>query len=64
MKDHHARGPEETVFDLPPVAPAEPACRGPPTCLREAGLSDVAPAKDPSQVAPPAPFQAAPIVVC
>src|ERR1017187_3991788 len=24
MKHHHARGPEETVCDLPPVVPAEP----------------------------------------
>ena len=27
MKHHHARGPEETVCDLPPVVPAERASR-------------------------------------
>src|ERR1035437_9465815 len=55
MKHHHARGPEETVCDLPPVVPAEPASRIPPTCLREAGMPDHAPAKNPSQLAPPEP---------
>jgi len=55
MKHHHARGPEETVHDLPPVVPAEPACGRSPTCLREAGMPDQAPAEDPSQLAPPEP---------
>ena len=55
MKHHHARGPEETVCDLPPVVPAEPASGTPPTCLREAGMPDHAPAEDASQLAPPEP---------
>src|ERR1039457_763753 len=55
MKHHHARGPEETVCDLPPVVPAEPASGTPPTCLREAGMPDVAPTENPSQLAPPEP---------
>src|ERR1035441_9590264 len=54
MKHRHAGGPEETVCDLPPVVPAEPA-RTPPTCLREAGMPDHAPAEDASQLAPPEP---------
>jgi hypothetical protein len=29
MKHHHARGPEETVCDLPPVVPTERASRKP-----------------------------------
>jgi len=53
MKHHHARGPEETVCDLPPVVPAERASRKPPTCLREARMPDRAPAENPSQLAPP-----------
>src|ERR1022692_4998166 len=48
MKHHHARGPEETVCDLPPVVPAGRASRIPPTCLREAGMPDVAPTENPS----------------
>src|ERR1022692_4185277 len=55
MEHHHARGPEETVCDLPPVVPAEPASGTPPTCLREAGMPDVAPTENPSQLAPPEP---------
>src|ERR1039457_66158 len=55
MKHHHARGPEEIVCDLPPVVPAEPASRIPPTCLREAGMPDVASTEDPIQLAPPEP---------
>src|ERR1035437_5909294 len=55
MKHHHARGPEETVCDLPPVVPAEPASGTPPTCLREAGMPDHAPAENTSQLAPPEP---------
>ena len=55
MKHHQARGPEETVCDLPPLVPAESASRRTPTCLREAGMSDVAPAEGPSPLAPPEP---------
>src|ERR1019366_8309587 len=54
-KHHHARGPEETVCDLPPLVPAERASRGSPTCLREAGMPDLAAAEDASQLAPPEP---------
>src|ERR1700722_13272481 len=55
MKHHHVRGPEETVCDLPPVVPAGPASRSPPTCLREAGMPGVASPENPSQLAPPKP---------
>jgi hypothetical protein len=55
MKHHHARGPEETMCDLPPVVPAGPASRTSPTCLWEGGMPGVAPAEDPSQLAPPEP---------
>src|SRR5712692_1344773 len=55
MKHHHARGPEETVLDLPPVVPAGPASRTAPTFLREDGMPGVAAAEDPSQLAPPKP---------
>src|ERR1700694_5087117 len=55
MKHHHARGPEETVFDLPPVVPARRASGRSPACLRDTGMSDVAPAEDPSQLVPPEP---------
>src|SRR5580658_4516886 len=55
LKHHHARGPEETVCDLPAVVPAGRASREPPTCLRESGMPDVAAAEDPSRLAPPEP---------
>src|ERR1019366_367159 len=55
LKHHHARGPEETVCDLPPVVPARRASSKPPTCLREAGMPNVAAAEDASQLAPPEP---------
>jgi hypothetical protein len=51
MKHHHARGPEETVCDVPPMVPAGRASRKPPTCLREAGMPDIASAEDPGQLA-------------
>jgi hypothetical protein len=39
--DHHdARGPEETVHDLSPVVPAEPASGKPTTSLRESGMPE------------------------
>jgi len=53
MKHHHARDPEETVRDLPPVVPAERASGNLPTCLREARMPERAPAENPSQLAPP-----------
>src|ERR1039457_3518174 len=55
LKHHHARGPEETVCDLPPLVPAERASRGSPTCLREAGMADLAAGEAASQLAPPEP---------
>lgn len=51
MVHHDARGPEETVHDLPPVVPAEPASRSPATCVRESGMPDGAPAEDSGRVA-------------
>jgi hypothetical protein len=53
MKHHHARGPEETVRDLPPLVPAERASRRPPTGLWQTGMPSRAPAEDASQLAPP-----------
>src|SRR5437667_4614883 len=55
MKYHHARGPEETVCDLPLLVPAGRASRRPPTGRRETGMPDQAAAEDPSQLAPPEP---------
>jgi hypothetical protein len=55
MKHHHARGPEETVCDLPPLVPAGRASRRPPTCLWQTGMPSRAAAEDASQLAPPAP---------
>jgi hypothetical protein len=51
MKHHHARGPEEAMFDLPPVVPARPAYRRPPTRVWEAGMPDQAPAEDAGELA-------------
>ena len=55
LKHHHARGPEETVCDLPAVVPAGPASRNLPACLRESGMPGVAAAENPSRLAPPEP---------
>ena len=55
MKHHYARGPEETVCDVPPVVSAGPANRKPPTRLRETGMPGRAEAEDPSQLATPKP---------
>jgi hypothetical protein len=51
MNHHDARGPEETVHDLSPVVPAEPASGSPATRLRESGMPDGAPAEDPGKLA-------------
>src|SRR6266478_7436111 len=55
MKHHHARAPEETVLDLPPLVPTGCASRRPPTCLRKGRMPGQAAAEDPSQLAPPEP---------
>ena len=48
---HHARGREETVYDLPPLVPTRSASGKSSTCLREAGMSNRAPAEDPGKLA-------------
>jgi hypothetical protein len=42
MKDHHARGPEETVQDLPAVVSAGPANWRAAARLRQTGVPDIA----------------------
>jgi hypothetical protein len=50
--DHHdARGPEETVHDLSPVVPAEPASGRPTAGLRESGMPGGAPSENPGKLA-------------
>jgi hypothetical protein len=50
--DHHnARGPEETVHDLSPVVPAEPATGRPTKGVREPGMSEGAPSENPGKLA-------------
>ena len=51
MNHHNARGPEETMHDLPPVVPAGSASRSPTTGLSRTGLSDRPPAEDAGEVA-------------
>ena len=51
MDHHDARGPEETVHNLSPVVPAEPASGRASTSLRETGMSNGAPSKDPGELA-------------
>jgi hypothetical protein len=48
---HDAQGPEETVHDLSPVVPAEPASGKPTTSLRESGLPDGAPQENHGRLA-------------
>ncbi|MDQ2950039.1 MAG: hypothetical protein M3Y27_29570 [Acidobacteriota bacterium] len=55
MNHHDARGPEETMHDLPPVVPAGSSSRSPTTGLSRAGLSDGAPAEDAGELAQPEP---------
>jgi len=47
----HGRAPEETVFHLPPVVPAQRLCRRPSTHLQPADVPDGAAEEDASQVA-------------
>jgi hypothetical protein len=50
--DHHdARGPEETVHDLSPVVPAEPASGKPTTSLRESGMPERTPKENTGDLA-------------
>jgi hypothetical protein len=51
MNYHDARGPEETMPNLPPVVPAGFASRSPATGLSGAGMSDNPPAKDAVELA-------------
>ena len=51
IEHHDARGQEETVHDLSPVVPAEPASGKPTTGLRETGMPDSAPSKNTSDLA-------------
>lgn len=55
MNHHDARGPEETLHNLPPVVPAGCANRRPATGLWQAGMSDRAPAEDAGELAQPKP---------
>src|SRR5688572_16278896 len=51
MKDHHARGPEETVQDLSAVVSAGSANRKSATRLRQTGMSEVAASEDTGELA-------------
>jgi hypothetical protein len=51
MNHHDARGPEETMQNLPPVVPAGSASRIPATGLSRAGMSDRPPAEDAGELA-------------
>jgi len=55
IKHRHARGPEETVCDLPPLVPARRGSRRPPTRLWQNGMPSRAAAEDASQLASPEP---------
>jgi hypothetical protein len=51
MKHHNARGPEETLRQLPPVVPAGSARRRPATGLHKAGMPDRAAPEDAGKLA-------------
>jgi len=53
MNHHDARGPEETVHNLSPVVPAEPASGSPSAGVRETGMPERAPSEDPGKLAQP-----------
>ena len=55
INHHDARGPEETMHDLPPVVPAGSASRSPATSLHQAGMSDLSPTEDADELAQPEP---------
>src|SRR5450755_50009 len=51
INHHDARGPEETVHDLPPMVPAESASGRPPAGLRQAGLPEDPASKNTGELA-------------
>src|SRR5450755_4565618 len=51
INHHDARGPEETVHDLPPMVPAESASGRPAVGLRQAGLPDDPASKNTGELA-------------
>jgi hypothetical protein len=51
IEHHDARGPEETVHDLSPVVPAEPASGNAAARLWEPAMPDGAPSENPGKVA-------------
>jgi hypothetical protein len=53
MNHHDAKGPEETMHDLPAVVPAGCASRSPATGLHESGMSDHPSAEDAGELAQP-----------
>jgi hypothetical protein len=55
MNHHDARGPEETMHNLPPVVPTGCTGRSPATGLHPGGMSDRPPAEDAGKLAQPEP---------
>jgi hypothetical protein len=55
MNHHDARGPEETMHDLPAVVPTGYTSRTPATGLQPAGMSGRPPAEDSGELAQPEP---------
>src|ERR1700687_6001519 len=55
MNHHDARGPEETMHDLPPVVPAKCASRNPSPGVHQAGMSGRSTAEDAGELAQPEP---------
>jgi hypothetical protein len=55
MDHHDARGPEETMHDLPPVVPTGCTSRTPSTRLHPAGMSGRPAAEDAGKLAQPEP---------
>jgi hypothetical protein len=51
IEHHDARGQEETVHDLSPVVPAEPASGKPTTSLPESGMPDRTPEENTGDLA-------------
>jgi len=51
MNHHDARGPEETMHDLPPVVPTGCAGRSPATGLHQTGMSDRPATEDSGELA-------------
>src|ERR1700734_1765879 len=51
MDHHDAEGPEEALYNLPPVVPTGPASRRPAARVWQAGVSDCPTAEDSGQLA-------------